>query len=59
MTTRTIFTPRKPEGKIAFHVERRPHFLIVAIEGEAGFEQAEVISAELIRIPWTRIRWSS
>jgi anti-anti-sigma factor len=36
---------------MAFHVERRPDFLLVAIKGEAGFDQAEVISAELLRIP--------
>jgi anti-anti-sigma factor len=42
---------RKPECKMAFHVERGPQFLIVAIKGEASFEQAEFISAELLRIP--------
>jgi anti-anti-sigma factor len=36
---------------MAFHVERRPYFLQVAIRGEASFDQAEVISAELLRIP--------
>jgi anti-anti-sigma factor len=36
---------------MAFHVERRPHFLQVAIRGEASFHQAEVILAELLRIP--------
>jgi anti-anti-sigma factor len=36
---------------MAFHVERGPHFLLVAIRGEASFDQAEVILAELLRIP--------
>jgi anti-anti-sigma factor len=36
---------------MAFHVERRPHFLLVAIKGEAGFDQADVISAQLLQIP--------
>ena len=44
-------TRRKPECKMAFHVERGPRFLTVAIKGEASFEQAEFISAELLRIP--------
>jgi anti-anti-sigma factor len=51
MSIRTIPTRRKPECKLAFHVERGPHFLLVAIKGEASFEQAEVISAQLLRIP--------
>jgi anti-anti-sigma factor len=41
----------KPECKMVFHLERRPQFLIVAIKGDASFEQAEFISAELLRIP--------
>jgi anti-anti-sigma factor len=36
---------------LAFHVERRPQVLLVAIGGEASFDQAEVISAQLLRIP--------
>jgi anti-anti-sigma factor len=51
MTTETIPARRKPACKLAFHVERGPHFLIVAIRGEASFDQAEVISAQLPRIP--------
>jgi len=51
MTSQTLATRRKPEGKLAFHVERRPHFLLVAIQGEASFDQAEGISAQLLRIP--------
>jgi anti-anti-sigma factor len=51
MTVRTIATRSKPEGKLAFHVERRPHFLLVTIKGEGSFDQAEVISAQLFRIP--------
>jgi len=41
----------KLESKLIFHVERGPQFLMVAIKGEASFDQAEVISAELLRIP--------
>jgi anti-anti-sigma factor len=41
----------KPESRMAFHVERRPQFLIVAIKGDTSFEQAEFISRELLRIP--------
>jgi anti-anti-sigma factor len=51
MTMQTPATRRKQECKLAFHVERRPHFLLVAIQGEASFEQAEFISAQLLRIP--------
>jgi hypothetical protein len=50
MSIQTIATRRKPEAKLAFHVERRPHFLLVAIKGEASFDHAEVISAQLLRI---------
>jgi len=51
MTIQTDATCRQPECKMAFHVERRPYFLLVAIRGEACFDQAEVISAQLLRIP--------
>ena len=51
MTTQTMPPRRKPECKLAFHVERGPHWLTVALRGEASFDQAEVISAELLRIP--------
>ena len=51
MTSQTMRTRRKPECKLAFHVESRPHYLIVGIRGEASFDQAEVISAKLLRIP--------
>jgi anti-anti-sigma factor len=51
MTIHTVPTRRKLECKVVFHVERRPHFLQVAIKGEAGFDQAEVLSAQLLRIP--------
>ena len=51
MTSQTIATRPKPECKLTFHVERRPHFLLVAIKGEGRFDQAEVISAQLFRIP--------
>ena len=50
MTTQTIPTRRKPEYKLAFQVERGPQWLTVAIQGEASFDQAEVISALLLRI---------
>jgi anti-anti-sigma factor len=51
MTTQTMATRCKPESKLAFHVERGPQWLTVAIRGEASFDQAEVISAQLLRIP--------
>ena len=51
MTIHTVPTRRKPECKMAFHVERRPYFLLVAVKGVASFDQAEVISAHLLRIP--------
>jgi anti-anti-sigma factor len=51
MSSQTMATRRKPECTMAFHVERRPHFLLVAIRGEASFDQAEVLSAQLLRIP--------
>ena len=51
MTTPTDATRRQPEGKSAFHVERRPHFLLVPIRGEASLDQAEVVFAQLLRIP--------
>ena len=51
MITGTIPTRRKPECKVAFHVERRPYFLLVALKGEGSFEQAEFLSAQLLRIP--------
>jgi anti-anti-sigma factor len=52
MTIETNAPRRRPACKLAFHVERRPHVLLVAIRGgEASFDQAEVISAQLLRIP--------
>ena len=51
MTMQTPARRRKQECKLAFHIERRPHLLLVAIGGEASFDQAEVISAQLLRIP--------
>jgi anti-anti-sigma factor len=51
MVSQTIATRRKCECKLAFHVERRSQFLIVGIRGEASFDQAEVISARLLRLP--------
>jgi anti-anti-sigma factor len=51
MNTQTLPTRRKPERKLAFHLERGPDFLCVAIQGEASFDQAEVISAQLLRLP--------
>jgi anti-anti-sigma factor len=51
ITSQTTATRRKPECKTAFHVERRPYFLLVAIKGEASFDQADVISSQLLRIP--------
>ena len=51
MTTQTMATRPKRECKMKFHVERRPHFLLVAINGGASFDQAELVSAQLLRIP--------
>ena len=51
MTTPTISAGRKPECKLTFRVQRGPHFLCVAIQGKASFDQAEVISGQLLRIP--------
>jgi anti-anti-sigma factor len=51
MSAQTIPARRKPKCKLTFHIGRGPHFLSVAIRGEAGFDQAEVISAQLLRIP--------
>ena len=51
MTLPTRATRREAEAKLEFHVERRPQFLRVAIRGEASFDQAEVISAQLLRAP--------
>jgi anti-anti-sigma factor len=44
-------TRRKRQCKLAFHIERRPHFLLLAIKGEASFDQAVFISAQLLRMP--------
>jgi anti-anti-sigma factor len=51
MILQTPATRRKPEPKIEFKIERRPQFLRVAIQGDANFEQAEVLSAQLLRVP--------
>jgi anti-anti-sigma factor len=41
----------KHKAAVTLHAERRPHFLLVAIRGAASFDQAEGISAQLLRIP--------
>jgi len=51
MNTQTLPPRRKPKGKLAFHVERGPQWLTVALRGEASFDQAEFIAGELLRIP--------
>ena len=51
MTTATIPTRRQPADTLTFRVQRGADFLCVAIQGEASFDQAEVISAQLLRIP--------
>ena len=51
MTTPTTPTRRKPAYKLTFRVQPGPHFLCVAIMGEASFDQAEVLSAQMLRIP--------
>jgi anti-anti-sigma factor len=45
--------PKRPkrECKMKFHVERRPRFLLVAIKDEASFDQAELVSTQLLQIP--------
>jgi hypothetical protein len=55
MNTHTLPPRRKPEGKRAFHVERGRHFRTVAIRGAARFDQAEVLSVQLLRIPLDRL----
>ena len=54
MTIATIAARRQVDRKLAFHVERRPDLLVVAIKGEGSFDQAEFISAHLLRIPLER-----
>src|SRR5262249_13039105 len=51
MTVPTMHTRRQLACKLAFHVQSGAHYLCVAIRGEASFDQAEVISAQLLRIP--------
>ena len=51
MTPPTLAPRPKPAGKIEFRLQRRPHYLRVAIRGEASFDQAEVLSAQLLRVP--------
>jgi anti-anti-sigma factor len=51
MNTQTLPPRHKPECKLAFHVERGPHWLTLAIQGEASFDQAEVTPAQLLRLP--------
>jgi anti-anti-sigma factor len=51
VTPPTLATRQKAEGKIEFRLQRRPHYLRVAIRGEASFDQAEVLSAQLLRMP--------
>jgi anti-anti-sigma factor len=51
MTSQTIPTGRKRECQLTFRVQRCPYFLLVAIQGEASFDQAEVLSAQLLRLP--------
>jgi hypothetical protein len=47
----TIPKRQKPECKMAFHVERRPSFLLAAIRAEASFDQAQASSDQLLQIP--------
>jgi anti-anti-sigma factor len=51
MSVQTLATRQKPERNIEFRVERRPHYLRVAIRGEASFDQAEALSTQLLRVP--------
>jgi anti-anti-sigma factor len=50
MTTQTLPPRRKPECKLAFRVQYGPHWPTVAFRGEASFDQAEVIAAQLLRV---------
>ena len=59
MTTPTIPAARKPACKLTFQVQRAPYFLCVAIKGEASFDQAEAISAQLPAPLGTAFHWSS
>ena len=51
MTLPTLATRQKPEAKLQFRVERRPHFLRLVLGGEASFNQAEVLAGHLLRMP--------
>jgi len=51
MATPSIPTRRQLACKVTFRVQRGPHFLCVAMQGEASFDQAEVLSAQLLRFP--------
>jgi anti-anti-sigma factor len=51
MTNQTMARRPQPECKLAFHVERGPHFLLINLKGEGSFDQAEIISTQLLRIP--------
>jgi anti-anti-sigma factor len=51
MTIQNLAPRRKPECKLSIHVKRGPDFLVVAIIGEASFDQAELVSTQLLRIP--------
>jgi anti-anti-sigma factor len=50
MTPLTIPTRRQPAGELTFRVQGGPDFLCVAIQGEATFDQAEVLAAQLLRL---------
>jgi anti-anti-sigma factor len=51
MTAATLPSERNPACKRTFRVQRWPPFLCVAIGGEATFDRAEVLSAQLLRVP--------
>jgi anti-anti-sigma factor len=51
MTVLTQATQQKADRNIELRAERRPDFLRVAIRGEASFDQAEFLSAQLLRVP--------
>jgi hypothetical protein len=51
MSIATLPSECKRACKLTFRVQRCPYDLSVAVGGEASFDRAEVISAQLLRIP--------
>ena len=51
MTVLAHATRQNADSNIELRAERRSHFLLVTIQGEASFDQAEVLSAQLLHVP--------